>query len=405
MSTDFSAIASALGYIHQFNYGLYLLLTSEEEGEITLESLDDVVLRKKGSDIELAQLKRHGDPEELLKDNSVDLWKTLRIWCEHFINKKITFENTLLTLITTGRIDTASVLVDLKLPAGQRNVSKIIAGLDLVASTSTNQKLSKAFTNYNSLTLAEKEQLINSVKIVDKSLDVLNLSDAIKKPYLELSVPDDKYLEPLYHRIEGWWFEKVIRQLAEGENKTPITRYELISEIRERSKEFGDTALPMDFLFEEPPDTPDPDPEGDTRIFVVQLREIALENIEIGKAIIDYYKAFVQRSNWVRDGLLKNGELERYEKRLIDEWQRVAARQRRKIKNKNDKDELIDCGRNIFDAIDIDPSFSSQQIRPADRGSYMRRGTLHRLADNNPPDVYWHPDFLHRLQALLTPSP
>ncbi len=37
-------------------------------------------------------------------------------------------------------------------------------------------------------------------------------------------------------------------------------------------------------------------------------------------ALRDYYRAFKQRAAWVRNDLLYVNELEKYEKRLIDEW-------------------------------------------------------------------------------------
>ena len=39
----------------------------------------------------------------------------------------------------------------------------------------------------------------------------------------------------------------------------------------------------------------------------------------------DYYRAFNQRASWVRNNLLYIDELDKYERRLIDEWEREFA--------------------------------------------------------------------------------
>ena len=58
----------------------------------------------------------------------------------------------------------------------------------------------------------------------------------------------------------------------------------------------------------------------DQRIFVEQIRLIMLSEPRIRTAISDYYRAFEQRSKWIREELLFVDELEAYERRLIDEW-------------------------------------------------------------------------------------
>ncbi len=57
------------------------------------------------------------------------------------------------------------------------------------------------------------------------------------------------------------------------------------------------------------------------RVFVHQLRLIRIGNERVVRAIRDYYRAFVQRSRWVREELIGVGDLERYEDRLKDAWE------------------------------------------------------------------------------------
>lgn len=52
---------------------------------------------------------------------------------------------------------------------------------------------------------------------------------------------------------------------------------------------------------------------------------IHLGNRRIQVALRDYYRAFHQRANWVRNDLLFINELGLYEQRLIDEWEHCFA--------------------------------------------------------------------------------
>jgi hypothetical protein len=53
-----------------------------------------------------------------------------------------------------------------------------------------------------------------------------------------------------------------------------------------------------------------------------QVRGTALSAARVEKAIIDYYRAFEQRSRWAREDLLVGDEVGKYERKLIDEWER-----------------------------------------------------------------------------------
>jgi hypothetical protein len=49
---------------------------------------------------------------------------------------------------------------------------------------------------------------------------------------------------------------------------------------------------------------------------------LSLSTTRLQNAIIDYYRAFEQRSSWARENLLISNEVEEYENRLVDEWVR-----------------------------------------------------------------------------------
>ena len=59
------------------------------------------------------------------------------------------------------------------------------------------------------------------------------------------------------------------------------------------------------------------------RLFIEQLILIELSNERIKRCIRDYYNAYMQRSQWVRESLLYINDLTKYEKDLIDEWEHL----------------------------------------------------------------------------------
>lgn len=125
---------------------------------------------------------------------------------------------------------------------------------------------------------------------------------------------------------------------------------------------------------------------------ILQLAEIELDIRRIEKAIIDHDKTYAQRSKWLREQLLLDGECEKYESTLIGEW----ARQTLALQDENAKwhseneNELKDFGRLVYRWIDREADI---RIRPGVTGVHIMLGSYHMLADREPPRVWWHPNF------------
>ena len=128
------------------------------------------------------------------------------------------------------------------------------------------------------------------------------------------------------------------------------------------------------------------------------MNAIALSNKRIEKAILDYYKAFEQRSRWAREDLLIGDELERYEKKLIDEWERYMLSLQEEAADLEDEGQYQTLGRKVFNWVDQSADI---RIRSLVTEEYVMRGSYHILADQNPPQVFWHHKFVERLTQLL----
>ena len=178
----------------------------------------------------------------------------------------------------------------------------------------------------------------------------------------------------------------------------PISGFEVQDKICEINDQFKPDALPIDFLDLELSD--ETELSQDDRRFVLQLKEIAINNKRIEKAILDYYKAFEQRSKWLREELVLGDEIEKYEKKLIDEWERYILMLQDEISedDQENESELKRIGRNIYNWMEQKADI---RIRSGVTEPYVMRGSYHMLADRNPPRVNWHPKFLERLTQLL----
>lgn len=120
----FSAASSATGYLYQCRYALLEALRrtrQEYDFQVHIETLDDVVFDKQGSPPELLQTKHHVKQSADLTDASVDLWKTLRIWCEGIAGGSLR-QGSRFILVTTAAAGSGSAAEMLR-PGSTRNVS------------------------------------------------------------------------------------------------------------------------------------------------------------------------------------------------------------------------------------------------------------------------------------------
>ncbi|BAZ25527.1 hypothetical protein NIES4073_64320 [Kalymmatonema gypsitolerans NIES-4073] len=392
MSTGFSAGSQALGYMFQARYALYLILTNKEELELAVESLDDITFfEDENNPTELLQLKHH-TTKASLTDSSSDLWKTIRVWSTQLQENKIFLPDTLLTLVTTAKAPANSAAFFLR-PVKARNAKLALEKLLEVANKSNNESLTKSFEAFKALDNTQQQLLIDSIQIIDSSPDIIDITPKIKEKLIAVR---REHRDGVYERLEGWWFAQVVKHLRD-DSVNFISGFEVRDKICEINDQFKPDALPIDFFDLEIPEQPDI--SEDNRRFVAQLKEIAVHNKRIEKAILDYYKAFEQRSRWAREELLFGGEIEQYEKKLIDEWERYMLALQDEMSNSDDNElEYKKIGRKLFNWMEqeADIRIRSQVTEP-----YVMRGSYHILADQKLPRVHWHPKFLERLTQLL----
>lgn len=379
-----------LGYLYQVRYGLSLLL-DREEATLYLERLDDIELKTGGQPSELLQLK-HRAPDGAVTDMSPDLWKTLNIWATVVASASRPPEGLVFVLVSTREAAADSSIRMLR-PGPGRQADAAERGLVKAAQDSKNESTAAARASFLSMDAGARKRLIEAVYLADSSPDITDLAEVNRKR-IGIAVASERR-QALVDRVEGWWFDVCVQMLTG--KRVATAGAELWAKVADVASQLRPAALPIDYQNARPAD-------GERarlskRQFVDQLSAIRLDDRLVEYAILDYYRAFAQRSRWVRDKLLLERGVEDYEQRLKEEWDRYRIAAMAKAKpSDSDDDALVAVGHDILCWVE---RVADVRIRDDVREPYVQRGSFHMLADKNPPDVWWHPLYVERLKAVL----
>ena len=395
----YSAGEQGLGYIYQARLALLQLLQSPEDTAIFLEKDDDLDFVQGDGSKSLASLK-HKAVGDRLTDLSIDFWKSVNIWLVRYKTDGRASSNLRFFLFTTGTVSTGSFLARLlpDQPVASRDAPTLTELANAALTESTSKLIAPIATAFNELTDPEKQDFLGRILILDGSPRIGDIPALIR----------DKYMRPIrrehrefvFERLEGWWNDAVIEHLT-GAEPDGIFGYEVSDKLSNFAEEYKADNLPITFRGKQPVDEIDTD--TDPRLFVAQLREIGISSNRIRSAILDYYRAFEQRSAWARENLLVLGEVEEYEDRLTDEWGRYKDVTFEKLKDDSAEEALREAGATLYNWAEFETGkIESLRIRARVTEPYVLRGSFHILADSTPkPKVYWHPRFLNRLGKVL----
>jgi hypothetical protein len=321
---NFEAAPSAAGYLYQARLALLLCMSyvnRESSIEVSVERLDDVVFEKDGSPVELLQAKHHILRTASLTDYSPDLWKTIRVWASKIIEDPSIPARMRLTLVTTGTAPVGSAASLLRPAASysgydKRDPKAAAERLTAVASESKNKALQPAFDSYLALDARMRASLLSAVEVLDGQATVDQLQSLLEDS-LRIFAPKGKAGKAL-ELLEGWWWSQICRVIVKSPTEPiPIAQIETkLDEVRELLKR---DALGFDFADAHP--TAEVAQAYDDLTFVGQLRSVRVSANRIHWAKRDYYRAFSQRSKWAREHALYDGEIARFEARLIEEWE------------------------------------------------------------------------------------
>jgi len=388
----FSASDSALGYLYQCRVALVSALQrirASDDFTVALETLDDVVFERDGQALDLLQTKHHRTRSANLTDASPDIWKSLRIWCEGVASN--TFPaGTSFYLITTTEAGDGSTAQRLRVVGHDVVIAR--ERLHATAVTSTNQDNKRAYGAFLALNEDQQRGLLEAVFVIDSSPTIAELDDCLRA---ELRWAAEKqHLGAFLSRLEGWWFRRAIQQLQAVGSSAILSR-EIEAQIDDLREQFKRDALPID----EDILAATVDASGyHDRAFVQQLRLCDIGAQRVLAAVREYFRAFEQRSRWLREDLLLVGELDRYEQRLTEEWGIVFERIKDDLGDETAEEAMVRAAKEVYRWVEE----SVFPIRASVTEPFITRGSFQMLSDRL--RVGWHPEFLDRLRHLLEPE-
>ncbi|MDO8871785.1 MAG: hypothetical protein Q7V05_03520 [Methanoregula sp.] len=384
-----SAGPSLTGYLYQCRLALFLALKNLKINPnltISFENLDDVVFEKNGLPKEIIQTKHHTKRKGNLSDASTDLWKTLHIWMDLF-QSEIPQSEFAFYMMTTSLANKGCAAFYLRVE--KRNLHEAEKKLIQVAKTSDNKINKEAYSAFLSMTESQRLTFLNLVFIIDNCPLIDELDKHLQGEILRACHRSrvDQFL--LY--LEGWWYSRILKSLTTDRAKI-ILGIELDLRIDELREDFKNDALPIHDDLR----TLNVDQElYQDYIFVHQLRMIDVTSRRIAIAVNNYYRAYEQRSRWLREDLLLLGDIDVYEDRLKEEWTTQFETMRENIGEEATEKEKVNAARAIYNWVEKEADIPLRKCQEP----FITRGSYHILADKG--KVGWHLDFESRIANLL----
>lgn len=395
----FDASASALGFLHQVRWALCELLlaakrTHDPTVRITIEVYDDVaVTDNSGSVLRAVQLKQHAG-HGTVTDQSVDLWKTLRVWLQ--TESLASTEGPLLVLATTASIADGSAASFLTPDTHARDEQRAAEQLDAAASSGTSADTKAGRQAWLDASPTVRTALLARITILGDEVHIADVDDVLDTE-LAPTVPAH-HLAEYRNRLWGWWDSRAVGMLVANTRNEPVLSVSA-TELHERMQLIRDQ-FTVGSLIEDVNFSPDEDEiaAGHGQDFVRQLRWVHVGDQTLNNAVIDYLRAYAHTTKWVQNGDLFDDELERYETALKDEWSRRFAEMLEDLESDGitDPHERAIRGRDLFRALGRSVDV---RIRPQFDAPFHARGTRNGLANGG--EYGWHPDFKQKLADLL----
>lgn len=393
--TSHSAAPQAVGYLFQCEYALLALVEQARQDPtqaLSLEVLDDMHFESTGTPTELLQTKHHVGRGADLTDRSPDLWRTVGAWLDAL--ELLTGPMPALTLVTTQEASggAASLLRD-----GPGRDTDAARGLleQVAAEEPGNLATAAARRRFLALDPSYRAAIVDAITVRDSTTDASALDAALLQTLFPALPPGREAV--FLALLKGHWHGVAVKLLLgqldrfSGEDLQALVD-DLLGQLR-------DDNLPVDPAIALLPFVAADAAAFANRPFVVQLQLIALDDEVLWRHIRDYHRAFTQRSQWLRHHLIGLAELERYERRLTEEWELAFHTMRADLQDDTPEADRQRSGRDLLQAM---ATRALVRLRERFDEPFVTRGTLHELGDRR--TVGWHPDFVARLEQLLAPS-
>ncbi|MBD7958642.1 hypothetical protein H9651_13430 [Microbacterium sp. Sa4CUA7] len=303
--------------------------------------------------------------------------------------------STILRLVTTRSVPAGGDLSGLT--ETRRNAAAALAAIDAAAISSTNQTSAPWRARYIDLDYRQRQLLISRIVLDDATPHAGDIDGALVRTF-RYAIPPGRQ-DVFIDQLLGRWAFLAVSLL--DRSLDAVSGVDLIATVADIADQLRPDSLPIDPAL---PDKFDQHQAAEyhERRFVHQLRWIALDDTRLWKAIRDYHRSYAQRSYWLRHQLVSEIELDRFAFRLRDEWETVFDRKVAQMRRQGRGDSAI-VGQEILEDL---AQQSRARIRDRFEESWFSRGFFHAMADGElgieDDPIGWHPDFVDKLEELLS---
>lgn len=392
MVADHGAAAAALGYLYQSHWALLELLRQGKERadqELTLELHDDVAFGKGSKPEKLLQLKHHtkAKPRDLA-DTAPDIWRTINVWVDD--PKFLEPEGPTLVLVTTsvaGEGSAAWYLRDNADRDPQRACDLLVAAAD----ASDNKKSEAVRSRWLLLKPEVRLQFVSRIYVADGEISIGEVEAAVES-LLRYALPmEEKKQELFLAQIWRWWYAVSLDLLLR--RRRAVTPMEARRHIETIRNTFANDDLPTTVELADL-DEVELMTEHSSSVFVQQLKIVGAGQVTLQKAVMDYHRAVTQETHWLQTTLVDLAELQTFENKVVDEWERAHARMLEDLGDDAEDAVKRKAGLDLYRQV----SDSGLKIRKYYSEEFHSRGKRHQLANKR--TIGWHPDFEARLREL-----
>jgi len=378
------ASASLIGYIYQLRYALKALLDSDDpERVLVLEKYDDIAIFDGPEPARLIQLKHHRGTSGSLADRSKDLWRTIASWIDSVTDDQGLLAHATFSIVTTAQASEGSIAAMLRKPVARNEADIVYGSLYAIASEGGNAEHGGFYKKFMDADPSIVKFILQNTQVFDNQPDIADCAREIKQSLHFCCAP--QFVDDVFSQLEGYWFGECVSALS-TQGYTLPNQGRVLSEIRRIAEGFAEDNLPADLDDLQVEELVLSD-DG-SKLFQRQLNVIGAGARRIDLAKKDYYKASVHRSRWLQHGsLLLPEELDRYDSRLVDEWEHRFAAMEDDLGREADEDDKRRAGRTLLGELEK----LNCPIREKCTHAFVMRGSFHILA--NVPRIGWHIDF------------
>jgi len=376
-SRDTSAAGQLVGYTLQYVRALLRLLQCKIGEAVSVEHLSDVTVHQNDGQLILEEDKSsiNGNP---VGDLSVNLWKTLYNWVSFLADSNTDVARCRFVLCVVSPIAPRSLLDAFASVKDKKSANVAIQKARKSVDTSS----SKEIARYAQVVLHEHRSIFQQLLMrleVSTNKNEEEIEGEIRNLLKGYMFPAAR-LDEIRNHFLSWLMTRICREIRD--KRCPIIyKEEFVHENRAFVNSIRSQSL-VDYSSSNHPNKEVLAEEAvSDKMYVKQLQAIKVGKEKMIRACSDYYRAGINRHEWIERELISVEEADEFEKKLYSAYEGEKERINLEFLGLSD----IDKGQRLLNACE------RQQVRIADRDPVDRTipGTYHHLS--NDLRLGWHP--------------